>query len=124
MVDGEYLVAAALPSVKTRYPLYKRLGGPRAGLNVCEKSRSPTGIQSPDRPARSESLYRPLCISSSSITAMEMPWGFQEFEAPRFHDSQNMKVIRLCQPYAPTAFIPRKYSWLSFLLEAESIPGP
>jgi hypothetical protein len=29
-----------------------------------------------------------------------------------------------CQPYAPTAFIPRKYSWYSFLLEIESTPGP
>jgi hypothetical protein len=31
--------------------------GPRAGLDVCEKSR-PTGIRSTDRPARSHSLYR------------------------------------------------------------------
>jgi hypothetical protein len=31
--------------------------GLRAGLDVCRKSR-PTGIRSPDRPARSESLYR------------------------------------------------------------------
>ena len=31
--------------------------GPRAGLDRCEKSR-PTGIRSPDRPARSQSLYR------------------------------------------------------------------
>jgi len=29
-----------------------------------------------------------------------------------------------CQPYAPAAFTPRKYSWFSFLLEAESTPGP
>jgi hypothetical protein len=29
-----------------------------------------------------------------------------------------------CQPYAPAAFTPRKYSWYSFLLEAESTPGP
>ena len=29
-----------------------------------------------------------------------------------------------CQPYAPTAFTPRKYSWYSFMLEAESTPGP
>ena len=28
-----------------------------------------------------------------------------------------------CQPYAPAAFTPRKYSWYSFLLEAESTPG-
>jgi hypothetical protein len=31
--------------------------GSRAGLDRCGKSR-PTGIQSPERPARSESLYR------------------------------------------------------------------
>jgi hypothetical protein len=31
--------------------------GPRAGLDVCEKSR-PTRIRSLDRPARSQSLYR------------------------------------------------------------------
>ena len=29
-----------------------------------------------------------------------------------------------CQPYAPAAFTPRKYSWYSFLLEAESTPVP
>ena len=31
--------------------------GPRAGLDRCGKSR-PTGIRSPHRPARSQSLYR------------------------------------------------------------------
>jgi hypothetical protein len=31
--------------------------GPMAGLDGCGKSR-PTGIRSPDHPARSESLYR------------------------------------------------------------------
>jgi hypothetical protein len=31
--------------------------GPRAGLDRCGKSR-PTGIRSPDLPARRESLYR------------------------------------------------------------------
>jgi hypothetical protein len=29
-----------------------------------------------------------------------------------------------CQPYAPAAFTPRKYSWYSFLLEDESTPRP
>jgi hypothetical protein len=28
------------------------------------------------------------------------------------------------QPYAPAAFTPRKYFWYSFMLEAESTPGP
>ena len=32
--------------------------GHRAGLDRCGKSRPPTGIRSPDRPARSQSLYR------------------------------------------------------------------
>ena len=31
--------------------------GPRAGLDGCEKSR-PTGIRSPDCPARSQWVYR------------------------------------------------------------------
>jgi len=29
-----------------------------------------------------------------------------------------------CQPHAPAAFTSRKYSWYSFLLEAESTPEP
>jgi len=32
--------------------------GPRAGLDMCGKSRPFTGIRSPERPARSQSLYR------------------------------------------------------------------
>jgi hypothetical protein len=32
--------------------------GPSAGLDRCGKSRPPTGIRYPDRPSRSESLYR------------------------------------------------------------------
>ena len=32
--------------------------GPRVGLDGYVQSRPPTGIRSPDRPARSESLYR------------------------------------------------------------------
>jgi hypothetical protein len=43
--------------------------GPGAGLDRCGKSR-PTGIRSPDLPARSESLYRlryPGSVSLYSI---------------------------------------------------------
>jgi len=44
---------------KTRFQLYRRLGGPgpRAGPDRCGKSRSHQD-RSPDRPARSQSLYR------------------------------------------------------------------
>jgi hypothetical protein len=45
--------------------------GPRAGLDGCGKSRPPTGIQSPDRPARNESLYR-LSYPGPSDTGVKM----------------------------------------------------
>jgi len=37
---------------------------------------------------------------------------------------QRHSVVLGCQPYATTAFTPKKYSWYSCLLEAESTPGP
>ena len=49
------------------------------------------------------------------------PRGFQEVKAPRFRETAQAGG---CRPYAPAAFTPRKYSWYSFLLEAESTPGP
>jgi len=53
----------------------------------------------------------------SPVTVLEWPRGFQEVKVPRFHDNGT-------GPYAPAAFTPRKFSWYSFLLEAESTPGP
>ena len=50
---------AALSPGKTRYPLYRRLGGPQGRSGRVRKISPPrTGIRSPDRRARSESLYR------------------------------------------------------------------
>ena len=59
-------------------------------------------------------------VKSNPITGLDRPRGFQEVEAPRFQDILHMG----CQPYAPAAFTPRKHSWYSFLLKAESTPGP
>jgi hypothetical protein len=42
---------------QTRYPLYRRSVGPRAGLDGCGKSH-PYRDSIPDRPTLSESLYR------------------------------------------------------------------
>ena len=50
------------------------------------------------------------------------PLWFQQVEAPEFVYSRHRKVV-LCQPYAPAVFTPRKDSWYSFLLEAESPQG-
>jgi hypothetical protein len=43
-----------LPPGKTRYPLYRRLGEPHSRSGQVRKISPPTGIRSPDRPARSE----------------------------------------------------------------------
>jgi hypothetical protein len=42
--------------------------GPRAGLDGSE-NLAPTGIRSPDLPARSESLYRLSCIGPEPLQA-------------------------------------------------------
>jgi len=47
---------------------------------------------------------------------------------PGSYDSQILwqrhRMVLGCQPYAPVAFTPRKYSWFSFLSTAESTLGP
>ena len=57
-VGGQHHAAAALPPGKTRYPLYRRLGGPQGRSARVQKILPSTGIRSPDLPARSESLYQ------------------------------------------------------------------
>jgi hypothetical protein len=58
-VGGQLHAPAALPPGKTRYRLYRRLGGPQS-QSGREWNISPhrTGIRSPYRPARSRLLYR------------------------------------------------------------------
>ena len=62
-------------------------------------------------------------IKRSPVTGLEWPRVFQEVKVPRFHDNGTGRWLG-CQPYAPAAFTSRKFSWYSFLLEAESTPGP
>ena len=57
-VGGQRHAPAALPPGKIRYVLYRRLGGPQGRSRRVLKISPITGIQSPDRPASSESLYR------------------------------------------------------------------
>ena len=56
-VGGQRHAPAGLPSGKTRYPLYRRQGGPQGRSGRVRKISPLTGIYSSDRPARSESLY-------------------------------------------------------------------
>jgi hypothetical protein len=47
-----------LPPGKTRHTLNRRLGGPQGRSGQVRKISPPTAIRSPDRPTRSQSLYR------------------------------------------------------------------
>jgi hypothetical protein len=57
------------------------------------------------------------------LQAVTGPEGFGRL---RPTDFKTIGTLRWqgCQSYAPANFTPRKYSWYSFLLEAESTPGP
>jgi len=83
-VGGQRHAPAALPPAKTRYPLCRRLGGPQSRSGRVRKiSPPPTGIRSPDRQARSESLYRlsytgPYVITSLKSCTALTKWNITE----------------------------------------------
>ena len=52
------LPGLSLPPGKTRYSLYRRLDGPQGRSGQVRNITPPIKIRSPDRPARSQSLYR------------------------------------------------------------------
>jgi hypothetical protein len=58
--EGEWSASRpgrSLPPGKTRYPLYRWLGGLQGRSEQVQKILLPTGSRPPDRPARSQSLY-------------------------------------------------------------------
>jgi len=62
-----------LPPGKTRYPLYRRLGGPQ-GRSGRAENLVPNGIRSPDRPARSSvsiptTLPDIFCVRTENVIA-------------------------------------------------------
>ena len=57
-VGGQRHTPAALLSVKTRGPLYRRLGGSPEPVWTGVENIAFTGIRSLDRPAPTKSLYR------------------------------------------------------------------
>jgi hypothetical protein len=50
--------------------------------------------------------------------------GLWDVEAPTSSRQSAHRWRWGCQPYAPSALYPQESSWYSFLLEAESTPGP
>jgi len=75
--DGQRHAPAALdPQERTSTHCTGVRVGPRAGLDRCGKSRPPpTGIRSPDRSARSQSLYRLSYPTHSVISRIIHSYG-------------------------------------------------
>ena len=71
-------------------------------------------------PTETEQFYTPLIKKYLDYTGLNRIWGFQEDGAPRFNDNRHTKVVRLSVLRTGCLYPPRKYSWYSFLLEAES----
>jgi len=53
---------------------------------------------------------------------LDWPWGFQMFEAPRISRQSAHEGGKVVSPTHRPALL--QYCWYSFLLEAESTPGP
>jgi hypothetical protein len=70
-------------------------------------------------------------VKISLLQVMEAHRGLRAFKAPTLLRQTANRWLQGCQPYAPAALYPQvsllfffKDSWYSFLLEAESTPGP
>jgi hypothetical protein len=74
----------------------------------------------------SNSTYDPNIYYEGKATPLQAltgPEGSRRLMIPDFKTIDTWRW-QGCQPYVPATFTPRKYSWYSFLLEAESTPGP
>jgi hypothetical protein len=65
-------------------------------------------------------IYKGKVIPVQAVEALRVArgWGSHIFRHSAHRWWQG------CQPYAPAAFYPQEDSWYSFMLEAESTPGP
>jgi hypothetical protein len=61
---------------------------------------------------------------SIPYSVLDRPLRFQEVEASKFQDSRHMKAGKVVSPTHRSTLPPRKYSWYSFLLQAELTKGP
>ena len=76
-VNGQRRILAGLPPGKAKYPLYRRLDGPPGPVWTGAENLAPTGIRSPDRPARSAvaiptELSRLLDVKKSKCHSTEI----------------------------------------------------
>jgi len=63
-------------------------------------------------------VYEYIKVNAIPLQAWTGPECSRRLRFPHFKTIGIWKWYG-CQPYAPAAFTPRKYTWYSFLLEAE-----
>jgi hypothetical protein len=70
-------------------------------------------------------VYRVIVkVKSYPITGLDRPLGLQEVEGPRISRQLAHDCCKVVRPMHRLPLSPRRYAWYSFLLEAESTPGP
>ena len=100
--------------------------GDRCADHVTPLYPQKLALTSPTGGGRSVGIVRSRTKATEFFffTGLEWPRGFQEVRFLRFHDNgtqEGGKVVSSAyRPHLP----PGKFSWYSFLLEAESTPGP
>jgi hypothetical protein len=102
----------------------RRLGGPESRYKRFWRTYlDPTGIRTPKRPARISVLLNIVKVKESRNrpgVAQRVPGSLGSQISMTFGTRRRWG----CQPHAPAAFTPRKCSWYSFSLGAESTTGP
>ena len=68
-VGGQRHAPAALTPGKTRYPFYRKLGGPQGRSVQVLKNLAPTGIRSPDPLARNAAYVKLNSAGKPAIVA-------------------------------------------------------
>ena len=76
----------------------------------------------------SPNRFLTISVKSTPVRGHAGPEGSRSVKAPRFLEIGTIMVVG-CQPHAPAAFAPGVFlmtgnTWYSFLVEAESTPGP
>jgi hypothetical protein len=94
-------------------------------LSLGQGSDSSVPSKGPLFPNFNNTVVGHLLIKGKAIPLQPLtgPEGSSRLRLPDFKTISTWRW-QGCQPYAPAAFTPRKYLWNSFLLEAESTPGP